>query len=284
VNTLLCQLPAQVGSPGGPVLNDRGELVGILSAKESAHMVAYAVTAEEIAAFLDVSLLNRAPRTLPGLFARLEAIPDRLAAAAATGFARDAEEHRTAGRIAEAKRDSDTAVSLGPGCALARLCRAKMLPAADALAELDVAVERGPFDRDVLFTRAGLATDTKDWRKARGDLERILHVNPSDADARQRLIGVLMDLGEDAKAAAAVADTLRADPKRLPAIAANLLSQADTLAKKFPDVPSIPADWLLKAMTAAKRTEFADVLKRAGAAKEETEKLAVLRDGLAKIK
>ena len=36
VGVLLCQLPAQAGSPGGPVANDRGELVGVLARKESA--------------------------------------------------------------------------------------------------------------------------------------------------------------------------------------------------------------------------------------------------------
>ena len=162
----------------------------------------------------------------------------------------------------------------------ARVCLARMLPPAEALAELDVAAERGPFDRDVLLWRAELAAGAKDWRKARGDLERILDANPADADARQRLVPVLLELNKDAEAAAAVGDTLRADPKRLAAVAADLLAQADAMAKKYPDAPSVPAGWLMKAMTAAKRDEFADALKRAAAAKDDAEKLAILRAGL----
>ena len=62
--------------------------------------------------------------------------------------------------------------------------------------------------------------------------------------------------------AAAVTDTLRADPKRLRAVAADLLGQADRLAAKFPDSPSVAAGWLVGALAAAKRDEFADVLTK----------------------
>ena len=99
--------------------------------------------------------------------------------------------------------------------------------------------------------RAELAARAKDWRKARGDLERVLDVFPADADARQRLAGVLLGLGEDAKAAVAIGDTLRADPKRLAAVVGDLLAQADVLEQKFPDLPGVAADWLAKALTAA---------------------------------
>ena len=75
VAVLVCQLPAQVGSPGGAVVNEASELVGIVAAKESAQMVGYAIAADEIAAFLDVALVDRPARTLPGLVARLEAVP-----------------------------------------------------------------------------------------------------------------------------------------------------------------------------------------------------------------
>ena len=43
---------AQAGSPGGPVVNVRGELVGVLAARESAQQTGYAATTEEIARFL----------------------------------------------------------------------------------------------------------------------------------------------------------------------------------------------------------------------------------------
>lgn len=282
VGVLVCQIPAQGGSPGGPVLNDRGELVGVVSAKESAHAVGYAVTAEEIAAFLDVSPLRRPARTPAGLIARADVFTGGFAPAVALALARRAEEHRVAGRTPDADRDSRTAVAFDPGCAPARVVRAKLLLADNsaALGELDAAAEKGPFDRGVRLFRAELAAKAKDWRKARGDLERVLDIDPADADARQTLVGVLLELGDDARAAAAVADTLRADPKRLPAVAADLLKQADAIADKFPDLPSAPAGWLAKALTAASRSEFADVLKSAAAAKDDTERLAALRAGL----
>jgi S1-C subfamily serine protease len=292
VSVLVCQLPAQTGSPGGPVLSAKGELVGVLSAREGAQLVGYAATADEIRAFLDVALRNRPAHTLAGLLARVEELPAAYATGLARGLAERAEGHRKAGRRVEAKRDCDTAVVLDPACAAAHLCRARMHPPDDALAELDTAIEKGPFHRDVLVLRAELAARAKDWKKARGDLERVLDVFPADADARQRLAGVQFGLGEDAKAATAIADTLRADPKRLPALAVDLLGQADTLEQKFPDSPGIAADWLTKALTAAiqgtsdakSKSALADVLKGARGAKDDAERLRVLRTGVKGLK
>lgn len=252
-HVLLVQLPAQAGSPGGPVANDRGELVGILAAKESAQMVGYAVAADEIAAFLDANHPARPARTLAGLVARVVTIPDRLASEIAA-------------------RSIAT-----------RVQRAKMLPPSEAIRELDAAVEKGPFDRGVLVLRADLAAGVNDWRKARGDLERVLDVTPADAAARRRLVPVLLELGKDAEAAAAVRDVLRADPKLLAAVAADLLVQADGLAKKYPEAPSVPAGWLAKAMTAATCDAFAAILEHAAAATDDVRRLAILRDGLNQV-
>jgi hypothetical protein len=283
VSALVCQLPAQHGSPGGPVLNAKGELVGVLSAREGAQMVAYCATGDEIRAFLDVSLRDRPAKMLAGLLSRVESLPGRYASALARAFAGRAESYRAAGRIEEARRDSLAALSLDPACAAARLCRARMLPPEEAAAELDAANEGGPFLRDALVLRADLAIRAKDFRKARGDLERVLDVFPADAEARQRLAGALLGLGEDAKAAAAVGDALRADPKRLPAIALDLLAQADTLEQKYPDSPAVAADWLTKALAAAEKAgakPAADVLKATAGAKSDAERLRVLRAGV----
>ena len=288
VAVLVCQLPAQAGSPGGPVLNAKGELVGVLSAREGAQLVGYAATADEIRAFLDVARRDRPARTLAGLVARLEALPQLFASAAARGFAGRAEAHRKAGRFAEAKRNCDSAVSLDPGCGAARLCRARMLPSDEAMTELDAAIEQGSFHRDALVLRAELAARAKDWRKARGDLERVLAVFPADAGARQRLAGVYLGLGDDAKAVAAIGDTLRADSARLPSVAAELLAQADALEQKFPDLPSVAADWLAKAVAAAEKgtpdakakAALAEVRKAATDAKTDADRLRTLRAGV----
>jgi S1-C subfamily serine protease len=291
VAVLVCQLPAQTGSPGGPVLNARGELVGVLSAREGAQAVGYAATGDEVRAFLDAARRDRPARTLPGLLARLEDLP-AAARALARGLAGRAEGNRTAGRLADAARDADAAVALDPACMAARLCRARMLPPDDARAELDAALGRGGFDRGALVLRADLAARAKDWRAARGALGRVLDVFPADADARRRLVGALLGLGEDAKAAAAVGDALRADPNRLAAVAGDLLAQADALEQKLPDAPGVAADWLARAVAAAgagtsdagSRAALAAVLAAARGAKDDADRLRVLRAGVRGIR
>lgn len=211
VEANLFQLPTQAGSPGGPVLNARGELLGVLSSREGAQYVGYAATTDEIAAFLADAPLDVPPAPIRG-------------------------------------------ASIG-------------------------------FERTALLERATRASDAKNWRAARGDLERILDPFPADAESRQRLVKALLGLNKDDEAAAAVADTLRADPTRWPAVARDLLTQADAMAKKFPDSPSAAADWLRKALTAAKRAplepavlaELDAALQRAAAAKSDAERLAILR-------
>lgn len=291
VSTLVCQLPAQAGSPGGPILNDRGELVGILAAKESTQLVGYAASVDEIAVFLDIARRDRPCRTLDGLLARIDDLPGSIARDLARGLARRGEKDRLAGHLEDAKKYCSLALSFDPACPLARICRARMLEPENALAELDIAAEKGPFDRPLLLLRAHLAAQVKDWRKARGDLERLVDANPLDAEARQMLVGVLLELNEDAKALAAVGDTLRADPARMPTLSIDLLSQAETLAKKFPDAPGIPAGWLQKTLMAAEKAttqetmkaQLGELLRRGAATRDDAERLRLFRDGLMKM-
>lgn len=212
----LFQLPTQAGSPGGPVLNDRGELLGVLSAREGTQLVGYAATADEVRHFLATARPS---------------VP---------------------------------------------------LPA--------VAGARAGLERASLSVRAIQAFEAKEWQAARGDLERILDPDPADVPARQRLVFALLGLGKDDDAAAAVGDAVRADPKRLPEVSRDLLTQADALAKKFPDSPSAAADWLTKALTAVKKAPLEPVtfaalemtLKQAAMAKGDKERLAILRAFVAK--
>ena len=154
-----------------------------------------------------------------------------------------------------------------------------------ARAELDRAVEKGPFDRSVRLTRAAVAADQNDWRTARSDLIAIVDVFPGDSEARQKLVGVLLELGKDDEAAAAVGDTLRVAPNRLPAVAADLLALADRLAKRFPDSPSTPATWLRRALVAAsaatagpaRKAELEAAVKQAAVATDDAARLAGLR-------
>ncbi len=281
VSALLLQLPAQSASPGGPITNAKGELIGVLSARESAQMVGYCASIEEVRAFLDVALRDRPPKTLAGLVARFD--PERFATALAAGLAQRAEAHRAAGRFADAKRDADSALAIDSGCAAARACRARMLEGEAALAELDAPAA---FDRTHLLLRAQLALEAKDARRTRGDAERVLNVFPADADARQLLASALLALGDDAKAAIATADVLRADPKRLGAVARELLSQADALAQKYPNSPGVPADWLAQALAACAKHEprAADAMKAVTGAKTDKDRLAALRAAVEKLR
>lgn len=291
VDVMVCQLPAQRNSPGGPILNSQGELVGILAPQEGPQMVAYCATSEEIRDFLDAVWLHQPPRTLAGLQARVAALPARCQSLLAHAVALRAEEHRHAGRLAEAKSDCAAALALDPGCHRARLCRVKMLPPEGVLPELETAIEKGPFDRNLLLLRARAAMTANDARTARGDLERVLDVYPADADARQQLVGVLLSLGENAKAAAAVRDTLRADARRLAAIAADLVKQSEALQKRFPDSATIAADWLRQALEAAyqglsespARQRIAAILHAAADTKTPADRLQILREGVQKL-
>ncbi|MBP3953977.1 trypsin-like peptidase domain-containing protein [Gemmata sp. G18] len=292
VNALVGQLPAQGGSPGGPLVNARGELVGVLATRESAQQVGYAATTDEIRAFLDTALRDRPARTLAGLIARIEAIPVQQARLLARGLGRRAEQHRVAGRFAEAKRDCDDAVALDVGCGDAHLNRALMFEPDAALAELDVAIEKGPFHRDILVRRAALAVAVKDFRKARGDLDRVLDVYPADTEAREGLARAFLGLGDDMKAAAALGDAVRADSGRLKAVAKLMTEHADALEQKFPDSPGIVSEWFVKALAATEKgtrdpkakAALAELLKSASAAKDDLMRLKLLRDGAAALK
>lgn len=285
VDALVCQLPAQTGSPGGPIVSAKGELVGVLSSREGAQQVGYAATTDEIRHFLDVARRDRPPTTLPGLLKRLEAIPATQTAALANALAKRAEQHRIAGRFDEAKRDCDAAVWLDPGCAAARLCRARMLEPEQALAELDAAVERGAFNRDILARRAALALGLKEFRKARGDAERVLDVFPADLETRELLARAHLGLGDDAKAATALGETVRAEPGRLKSVAGSVLAHAEALEQKFPGAPGIVADWFTTALTGMQkgtrdpdtRAALAELLKTATATKDDAARLKLLR-------
>jgi hypothetical protein len=67
-------------------------------------------------------------------------------------------------------------------------------------------------------------------------------------------------------------------------VAADLLSQADTLEQKFPGSPGIAADWLTKALTVAEphaaTKAIAETLTTARGAKTDAERLRVLRAGV----
>ncbi|MBM3979576.1 MAG: trypsin-like serine protease [Planctomycetes bacterium] len=288
VAALVCQLPAQAGSPGGPILNANGELVGVLSAREGAQLVGYAATTDEIRTFLDVALRDRPATTFAGLLARAEDVPANLARRYADALAARAHQLLIGNKPDEAKRLCAAALELDPACLAARRCRVRLLPWAEVPVELDALLERHPHDRDALVSRAEFACTAKDWRLARGHLERVLAVAPEDVAVRQQLAGVLLALGEDAKAAVAIGDVFRVTGARVGSVARDLLAQTDALEQKFPDSPGIAADWLTKALTAAEKgtpdakqkAALTALLKAAAGAKTDADRLRALRAGV----
>jgi S1-C subfamily serine protease len=282
VNATLLQLPAQGASPGGSVLNDRGELVGVLASRESAQQVGYAATPEEIASFLDVPLLRR----VEDAWERFTS--DFAGAMAYRGLELPAEKREAIFRLARA---------INPRSFPPQFQLWKLLMRADRIEEGEVVLDRaiendGPDQSAWLASRAARRIERKEWRGARGDLERILDVYPRDATARRMLVGVLLELNKDDEAAAAVGDTVRSQAGGIRFLAADLLLQADALAKKFPDAPAIPSNWLIRAIgaasksetDAARKAEYEVVLKAVAAGADDGVRLRLLRAFLEKQK
>lgn len=288
------QLPAQAGSPGGPVVNDRGELIGVLAARESAQQTGYAATIEEVAAFLDEARTDRPAKTLPGLLSRLALARDRFIRLFAECLAASASQKSSAGHTAEAERTIRLAIEVDPDCSRARhlLLAFLVKPEHDEAfgSELDRLVDRADAFPGDVFIRAVRRMKRQEWRLARADLERILEILPQDVLARRRLVTVLLELKKDDLAAAAVGDAIRTAPEELRFLAPTLLAQAESLAQKFPDTPSAPANWLQRALAAAsgattdptRKTEIQAALRAADDAREDADRLAILRRFLQK--
>ncbi|HYH67116.1 MAG TPA: hypothetical protein VD866_20640, partial [Urbifossiella sp.] len=219
---------------------------------------------------------TRLPLTLPGLAARLEAVPGRITKGIAVGLA-------TQGNI-------DDALAFDPACPEAHVTQAtrlfeRGLAARESRDFLDPALATGRFHAPALRLRAEWSAKANDWRAARGDLERLLDANPADTTARRQLARVLLELGKDADAASAVRDTVRADAGQLAGVLADLTEQADRLEKKFPGAPVVPAGWLTRGLTATRdalpagpqRDGLSAALGRAAAAPTDAERLARLR-------
>ena len=70
-DVLIVQAPLADGEGGGPLLNDRGELVGVVSGKTGPQQqVAFCLTAAEVRGFLDENRLRWEPDSAPALVQR----------------------------------------------------------------------------------------------------------------------------------------------------------------------------------------------------------------------
>jgi tetratricopeptide (TPR) repeat protein len=143
-------------------------------------------------------------------------------------------------------------------------------------AEWNAAIEHGPFDSDLLLQRSLRAIERRDWRLARGDLQRLLAIRPEIADAYRLLIHVLLELGEREQAANAVRDTLRANPRQLPAVALILRQQTQELLRKYPLQPQVARDWLHLAMQRSGHRPWQEGTRQAAAIEEPRQQLEYL--------
>jgi S1-C subfamily serine protease len=285
VESNLLQLPTQAASPGGPVVNAAGELVGIVAARESTQQTGYSASWAELEHFLNVHRTDVPARSVEALAARITGRWNEFAPTVA--FA-----------LSEASRGRDErfirlSLKVGPiSLAVLDLCSLldKAGRSAEADAELDRLVALHLGDPMLHFLRAERRIVAKNWRGALGDLQQVVAVRPWEGGAHRLRIRVLLELKKDDEAAAAVGDAVRVETAGLAAFAKELLEQADEKAKTFPDTPSIPANWLRLAIGAAakfdpseaRRKECEVVLKEAAAAPDDAARLRILRDFLQK--
>ncbi len=164
VRVVLAQLPLGDGDTGGPVLDDRGRVIGVAVGKDAPQqLVSFLLDAVEVKEFLasmkslrepkaavdfewradHYAHLHRWARVIADLDEAIQREPKNATALAERGHA-----HLMLGNVASALTDCDAAVRLDPKSALAHCRRAQVLSfrgdLAGALAECDEALRLAP--------------------------------------------------------------------------------------------------------------------------------------------
>lgn len=281
VRTAVLQLPAQARAPGGPLANERGEIVGVLAARDGPPQVGYAATLGEVRHFLARSPIREAEHRLATVRAVLS--PNRLAARV---WAAEGDRRRDADKRAAAY---DTALSLDSECVPALLSRAAVRLAEkrtdDAADDLDRALAVAPRNREAAWLRADVDLVRGEPKKAVAGLMRLLDPDPCDPATRRRLGLAYAADGDDAKSAAEFANAVRIAPLQLSLVTRDLLLVADRTMAKSPDAAGRAASALARSLTASASalpsgTERTEMLKRIAAAAaipEDAERLKQLR-------
>ncbi len=182
----LFQLPATGTAPGGPICNERGELLGVQAAKEAPLHQAYAASLAEVRSFLAEA-------------------PGAILLRNATEFWHEANSfQKIAGWHAAAGSEFEAALRSYPDCLPARLARAQHHAARSdwsaAIADCDAILSKRPQHRAALLLRANARLESKELKPALGDLQRWLDVVPGDSAFRERLARCFDAAGEPAKA------------------------------------------------------------------------------------
>ena len=197
----LFQLPATSASPGGPICNGRGELLGVQAAKDGPPQQGYAASLSEVRAFL-----AEAPGA--ALLRNMKAVGDELDTwGKFVGGVRAAEGARLqrAGRAREAAAAFGAALQAHPGCVAVLFGRATLRAVEKdwpgVLADCDSILAKQPQHWEALFLRASAKSKSKDAKAAIGDLQRRLDTMPDDVAFRTALVKCHEAAGDGAKAA-----------------------------------------------------------------------------------
>lgn len=291
VNATIYQIPSQGYSPGGPVVNAKDELVGVLAARGGPNgQIAYAASPAEIALFLDGALTGRVPQTFHGVACRCMDEWERLKRDAATRHAHEAITHLELADQDSAADASMSALKLTPLGVRAVLARALVLVAQgkskDAASLLDSAIDAGRRDEELLTLRTTLAIEARDFRKARSVAELLQEVE-INRESFRLLGGILFALGEDEKAAASYADfTTCAGEESLNIVCSELIVQVSNILERNPGNDARAADWIVRVLNSARTSEdaienvvkvIAPVLESARVAKTDSERLRILK-------
>jgi S1-C subfamily serine protease/Tfp pilus assembly protein PilF len=232
VRVVVAQLPLSDGDSGGPVLDDRGRLVGVVSGKDAPQqLVGYLLDVREVREFLDATRALREPRGADeflrraALYARLR-LGSRAAADCDAALKLDPKSvaalvERACARFLNgdaggAVADCDAALALDAKCVAALVGRAAALAAKGehdrAIADCDAAIKSDPKCATAFAVRGDARRRKGDLAGAAADLDEAvwLDVNLASAYLARGLVGAAR--GEHGKAAADLARAASLDP------------------------------------------------------------------------
>lgn len=269
VRVIAAQLPLSDGDSGGPVLDDRGRLVGVAAGKDAPQqLVGYLLDVREVKAFVDATRPVRAPRGADelrrraALYARLRlwgrAVADCDAALAAdpksaAALAERAHALLMKGDVDRAVADCDAALKIEPKSAAAHVHRAAAFSRKGdqgrAVADCEAALTLDPKSAAAYAARGTAFRLKGDLDRALADLDEAVWLDPNLAPAYHARGLLRAAKGEHEKAAADLARAASLDPNDPSAWRA----LAESLRKKGDEAGARRADE--RAKQAAEDTE-----------------------------
>jgi S1-C subfamily serine protease/Tfp pilus assembly protein PilF len=258
VGVIVAQLPLSDGDSGGPVLDDRGRLVGVVSGKDAPQqLVGYLLEIGELKTFLDATRPVRQPRGAAEfarratVYARLHlwarAVVDCDAALKddpknVPALVQRARALLSRGDARPALGDCDEALRLDPRCVAAHVQRAAVLAylgdEAGAIAECGLALRIDPKCAAAYAVRGDTRRRKADLAGAAVDLDEAIWLDVNLAPAYLARGLAWAARGEHEKAAADLARATSLDPNdpaAWRALAAALRKKPDEAAAKRAD-------------------------------------------------